>query len=110
MSEQWCKCRIVEPRIFQQDDTLICLYCHERKQLPPKVDFAWEREKKKFTEQGKIEYSTYSKDALIEMLLNRDRQLLDDYKNHKNYSFTTPKELQNRIIKFIPYLTFGKES
>lgn len=106
---QWCKCRIVEPRIGQRGDALICFNCHQSKILPPKVDLGWVRTKKELFAEGRQYYNDFHKDALIDMLLQRDEQLLDAWRGYKPYDFLDKAALEKQIETSAGYLMFCEE-
>jgi hypothetical protein len=85
--ETWCKCRIIEPRIWQKGDTLYCEFCNEVKQLPAKIDLKWEISMRKFIGQGQAYYTMLSRDELIKLLLERDRNSFNFFRrvNHLHY-------------------------
>ena len=102
----WCQCKINEPKIEQIEDTLVCHWCNRQKKLPPHIDLKWERVKRQFLAYGKTDYKTYTKEALIEMLLKRDAHILEEWnKVYKGTLILSKAEFKERFVKpFIHYL------
>lgn len=103
MTDQWCSCRVVEPRIFQQGDLLICLHCHEKKVLTPPASLQWAKLKRQALELGRSKYKSMSKDALVSLLLSRDELLFDKW-NAPLGTVERQKEMQKEITAHIPYI------
>lgn len=108
METQWCKCKIVQPMIMQKNNTLICCNCQSKKELPPKIDLKWEKVKKELAKEGRTFYAEYHKDLLIDMLVKRDMQMLDDWNYHRPYDFLDKATLRKRIESLVEYVKFQK--
>lgn len=112
IEETWCNCRITEPRIVQHGDDLVCTFCHKRKTLPPRVDLEWERLKRELLRYGQKYYGGFHKDVLIDMLINRDRQMLDYWKKlsrQGNSDYVNARTFREVVTNHVPYIVFKEK-
>lgn len=107
-AKQWCKCWIVEPRIFQKGDSLICHNCLDAKPLPPKIDLIWEMKKRQFLATGREHYGSMSREVLINTLLARDNLSFDFYRECLRRYHCSIDHLFHHLNKIVTYVKWNK--
>lgn len=105
--EKWCNCRIVKPKYAQVDDCLFCQNCRATKKLPPKISLEWERQKREFKKMGEVHYAQYHKDYLIELLIRKDMDFLEEWRQ-KGRFWKTDSWIE-KFNKTIEYLQLKQE-